>query len=219
MVIKVKGVELYYEVKGRGKPLILVHGNGEDHTIFDKAAEKLSAYYQVYLIDSRGHGQSASAETLEYDVMAEDVLAFMDALNIRKPVYYGFSDGGIIGLLAAIKRTDAFDSMIISGANITPRGVKEMMYRTIQVMHFFTRDAKLKMMLEQPNIPVEDLHRIETPTLVLAGSKDVIREAETLRIYSNIPNARVKILEKEGHGSYIVHSDKVADLILAFTKR
>ena len=71
MKVAVNEVELYYEVVGSGQPLIMLHGNGEDHTIFDKAAAILSEHFTCYLLDSRGHGQSSPVEDLSYRVMAE----------------------------------------------------------------------------------------------------------------------------------------------------
>ena len=103
MLAEVNGIQLYYEMIGQGPALIMVHGNGEDHTIFTEAAEKLKGYFTVYLIDSRDHGQSTKVRELHYDDMADDVIEFLELLDLRDVVYYGFSDGGIIGLLAAMK--------------------------------------------------------------------------------------------------------------------
>ena len=58
MYCTVNGLRLYYEVEGVGTPLIMVHGNSEDHTIFDRAVAELSESCTVYTPDSRCHGQS-----------------------------------------------------------------------------------------------------------------------------------------------------------------
>ena len=58
MFITVNGYRLYYEKHGEGRPLILLHGNGQDHTIFDRALPLLEKSFCCYLVDSRGHGQS-----------------------------------------------------------------------------------------------------------------------------------------------------------------
>ena len=72
------------------------------------------------------------------------------------------------------------------------------------------------LMLTEPHISSEQLQAITTPTLVLAGSKDLVVEADTRFIAEHIPNATLKILEGEGHASYIVHKTKVAELILDY---
>ena len=101
MELHVNGVKLYYRVSGHGPAVILVHGNGEDHSIFDETAALLSCDYTVYALDSRGHGKSSVVETLGYQNMADDVASFIRKLDIRKPVFCGFSDGAIIGMLVA----------------------------------------------------------------------------------------------------------------------
>ena len=64
---------LYYEKSGKGAPLLLLHGNGEDHTIFDKLVPLLEQSYTVYAIDSRGHGESNPTDDFHYDGMADDI--------------------------------------------------------------------------------------------------------------------------------------------------
>ena len=120
MKIKVNNVELYYEKYNKGKPIILLHGNQETHDIFDKLIEKLKINYEVYAIDSRCHGKSENPKEISYNLMCEDIMQFIKELKIEKPILYGFSDGGIIGLLVAIKEPNLLSKLIISGANINP---------------------------------------------------------------------------------------------------
>ena len=175
MFIHVNGIELYYEVSGSGKPLIMVHGNSEDHTIFKEAAEILNDHFRVYTLDSRDHGQSTKVSDLHYSDMADDILVFMNDLNLTDVTFYGFSDGGILGLLLA-QKTDRITRLIVSGANMTPDGVKGSLKLLVKAMYFFKRDSKLKMMLEEPHITEEQLAAIRIPTSVLAGEKDVIKK-------------------------------------------
>lgn len=217
MFITVNDLQLFYEQTGTGQPLLLVHGNGEDHTIFDEAVEYLKESYTCYAIDSRNHGKSESSSELHYEQMADDVVAFLDALDLRHVIYYGFSDGGIIGLYAAAK-SERITEMIISGTNLTPDGVKPGLKYLIKAMTLFSRDPKLRLMLDEPHIDVKMLQGIKARTLVLAGEKDAVKEEETLQIGANIPGAVVKILPGESHGSYIVHKTTVAELIDAFIK-
>ena len=66
MYIGVNGIQLYYEKTGHGRPLIMVHGNSEDHTIFKEAVEVLKEHFTCYTPDSRGHGQSSPCRELHY---------------------------------------------------------------------------------------------------------------------------------------------------------
>ncbi|MGN1383880.1 MAG: alpha/beta fold hydrolase [Clostridia bacterium] len=106
MLVKVNNININYEVCGQGSPIILLHGNQETHEIFDKLIEKMQVNYTVYALDSRCHGKSDNPDKISYNLMAGDTIAFIKKLKISKPILYGFSDGGIVGLLIAIKEPD-----------------------------------------------------------------------------------------------------------------
>ena len=216
MFVTVNGINMFYDVVGEGKPLIMVHGNGEDHSIFYRAAERLKESFRCYLLDSRDHGQSTKVSMLYYTDMAEDVARFIRRLGLEKPVFYGFSDGGIIGLILASRYPGLLDRMIISGANMDPDGVKSWLKYMLKATTLIKNDPKIKLMLEQPQLTRKDLAKIDVPVLVLAGSRDLIREAHTRRIARCIPNSTLRILLGEDHGSYIVNKTRIADLILDF---
>ena len=215
MFINLSGTQLYYEKQGSGRPLVLVHGNGEDHTIFTEAIDFLKKYYTCYAIDSRGHGESAPCEVLHYEDMAGDIVEFLEKLDLSDVIYYGFSDGGIVGVLAA-SSTERISTMVISGTNISPEGVKKPLRMVFRLLYPLSKDDKIRLMMEEPHIDRTVMHRIKAKTLVLAGSKDLVEQKETLLIGANIPGARTQILEGEGHGSYIVHNRKIAHLIHGF---
>jgi len=210
---------VFYDKSGQGTPVLLLHGNGEDHTIFDVLAKQLSPHYTVYAIDSRDHGKSSKFQNLNYQDMMEDIAAFVTELGIQKPMLYGFSDGGIVGLLLAIHHPEMLSKLIVSGANTHPDGAKKRWVVLGKIAYFFTRSRKLKLMLTQPNITEAELNQIITPTFVLAGSKDFIKEEHTRAIAKNIPNSTLRILEGENHASYVVHSDKLYTIMQPFLER
>ena len=216
MLIEVNGTRLHYEKRGEGRPLILLHGNGEDHTIFQQALLLLEKRFCCYAVDSRCHGQSLGG-ALHYSEMAEDMLCFMEQLDLRDVIFYGFSDGGIVGLLAAAQ-TDRISTLIVSGANLTPMGIKMWERLKMRVEYLFRKDPKLALMLNEPYISDDILARIRADTLVLAGDSDVIYEEETRHIADAISGAELQILEDEDHGSYIVHSEKIAKLIIDYCR-
>lgn len=213
MNIEVNDIDIYYEVYGEGKPIILLHGNSETHEIFDRLIERLENNYKVYAIDSRCHGKSEKTEEISYDLMSVDMIEFIKKLKIDKPIVYGFSDGGIVGLLVAIKQPKLLSKLIISGANLNPNGMSKSMLIISKIGYFITRNKLFKMMIKEPNISSKDLEKIEIPTYVLAGEKDVIMEEHTRLIAENIKNSKLEIIPKENHSSYIVHSEKIYNII------
>ena len=216
MWINVNGIKMYYEMHGSGRPLIMLHGNSEDHTIFYDSRVLLSKHFTVYTMDSRGHGHSTRVEELHYCDMADDMIAFMDQLDLRDVIFYGFSDGGIIGLLAAM-RCDRIGMLITSGANLTPAGVMAPFRLIAKAAYAVTKDPKMKLMLDEPDISTDELAQIKVPTVVMAGEKDLVLGKETAKIAMAIPGAKLRIIPGEGHGSYIVHKSRIADIIMEET--
>lgn len=217
MYIQLNSQILYYEKHGDGKtPFLLVHGNGESHDIFDELIPKLAEDYTVYAIDSRGHGMSATPKELHYEDMAADMAAFIDALSLKSPLFYGFSDGGIVGLLLAIRYPGKLAALMISGANLEPSDLKGSDLRRIRKEHKNNPSSFTRLLLEEPHITPEQLAQINVPTLVLAGEKDLIKEKVTRKIAANIPRSTLVIVPGEDHGSYAVHSVKLYPLLTEF---
>lgn len=130
----------------------------------------------------------------------------------------GFSDGGIVALLAAIRAPELPGALIACGANTTPAGLKWPVRLGMALRYLVCREPRTKMMLCQPQISPAMLGRIQVPTLVLCGAHDMIRPADSRAIAAAIPGARLQELPHEGHGTYIVHSPKLAHLVLAFLR-
>ena len=214
MFIHVNGIDLYYEKTGAGRPLIMTHCNSMDHRIFNKAVKLLKDRFTVYCPDTRDHGKSSKVKTLHYQDMAEDVYRFITALEIEKPVFYGFSDGGIVGLLLAWEHPELLSEMVISGASLNPDSTKALPMKFFKFWSHVDRSDKMQIMMREPDITDEILRGISVPVYVTAGSRDVIKEAHTRHIAETIPHAELKIFEGEGHGSYIMRSNKIAKYIM-----
>lgn len=209
---------LYYEVTGQGKPLILLHGNGEDHSIFDKALPLLAQQFQVFSIDSRGHGQSFPVTEYHYQDMAGDIRQFIAGLSLEKPVICGFSDGGILGLLLGSQFPDLLGGVVACGVNTRPEGIKSGWLALFRLMYFFNRSPLFRLMLTEPHITPEQLSAIRCPVLITGGSKDLISRKHLQEAAAQIPGANLRILPGEGHGSYIIGSEKVAEIVLDFAR-
>ena len=200
-------ISLHYLEKGQGKPLILLHGNGEDNSYFVYQVAYFSRFYRVMAIDTRGHGQSPRG-TAPFSIQqfAEDLRGFLDQHDIPKAHILGFSDGGNIALTFALHYPERVDRLILNGANLFPAGVKPTVQLPIVLGYhtaslFAKRSPKAKenaallgLMVKEPNIRPEELNGLTVPTLVIAGTKDMIRESHTRLIARSLPNARLVLL-------------------------
>ena len=201
-------IQHYYIEKGQGEPLILLHGNGEDSSYFKRQIDEFSRKYHVYAIDTRGHGRTPRGEApFTIRQFAEDLLGFMDAHQIEKAHLLGFSDGGNIAMIFAIQHPERVDRLILNGANINSRGVKAAVQIPIEIGYRIARASAKKsekakqnaellgLMVNDPNIPVEELPRIQAKTLVIAGTKDMIKEKHTRLLALHIPYAELAFVE------------------------
>ena len=215
--IQVNGVWLHYAVEGEGKSVVLVHGNGESHDLFDtEIAQLVEAGYRVYAPDSRGHGANEPLDEYHYADMAEDMAQFIRALGLEKPAFYGHSDGGIIGLLLAIRNPGLLGALAVSGANLSPEGVSPEFNEEFAAAYEQNPDPLLALMLTEPHIDPAELEVVDVPTLVTAGEYDLILPEETRCIAEHLPNAELVIVEGEDHGSYIDGSEIMGALLLEF---
>ena len=201
-------ISLHFVEKGRGKPLILLHGNGEDGSYFEHQIDCFSADYRVIALDTRGHGQSPRGEKPFTIVQfAEDLHDFMDENGIDQAILLGFSDGGNIALTFALKYPERVEKLILNGANLFPSGVKaryqwpiEIGYRVARLFSKKSEEAKqntemLGLMVNEPHIDPSELAHLNMPALVVAGTKDMIKDAHTRLIHESLPNAQLVILE------------------------
>ena len=218
MELNLGSITLHYEQQGSGRPLILLHGNGESSAIFDAAMPVLARHFTVYAIDSRGHGQSSAVREFHYADMAEDVSAFIRRMQLDRPVIYGFSDGGILALLLAIRHPEQVGGIIASGVNIRPNGLKRRWLVLFRLMHLFRPDPLMRLMLTEPDVSDDELRMIRCPAVITAGSQDMLRQSHMRHIADTIPGGHYLLLEGETHGSYIVHSEKIAQIILDCTE-
>ena len=215
--VRVNGVSLWYAAVGSGRPVVLVHGNGESHDLFETEIDQLTAVgYRVYAPDSRGHGASGPVTEYHYADMAEDIFQFIQALALDAPVLYGHSDGGIIGLLLALRHPGALSALAISGTNLSPAGLDPAFLAWCREQIEKRPDPLITLMLTEPCIDPRSLAQITIPVLVTVGEHDLILPEETETIVSNLPNAHRVVVKGEDHGSYIEHSEIMGSLLLDF---
>src|SRR6185436_18078646 len=103
----IRGFKMYVEVYGQGKPLLFIHGNSGSINNFIYQIPYFSKKYKVIIADSRAQGKSIdNGDSLSYEMMADDYAALLDAMKIDSAYIVGWSDGGINGLLMAIRHPE-----------------------------------------------------------------------------------------------------------------
>lgn len=201
-------IKLNYVEKGTGFPLILLHGNGENHEYFVHQIAYFSKKYRVIAIDTRGHGQSPRGEaSFTIRQFADDLYGFMEEHSVEKAHILGFSDGGNIAMLFAMKYPEKVDRLILNGANLDGSGVKPGVQIPIVCGYWFanffakkSRKAKrnaemLRLMVNDPNVRPKELSNLHKKTLVIAGTKDMIKGNHTRLIAKSLPDAQLVFLE------------------------
>lgn len=214
MYIDVNGVTLHYEKAGSGPVIVMSHCNSMSSRIFKKASKILKEKFTVYTVDSRDHGKSSRVKELHYEDMAEDMYQFITRLNLDKPIFYGFSDGGIVGILLASEHPDLLSKLVVSGASLNPDSTKELPMKFFKLWSHIDRSDKMQIMMREPNITDEILSSITVPTYVTCGTKDLIKQSHTDHIVEMIPNATLKIFEGKSHSNYINNSPIIANYLL-----
>lgn len=201
------GVKVYYEIYGEGQPLVILHGNGGSIRARGSFIEEFSKKYKVIGIDNRCHGKTdCPAGYLTYDQMAEDVNQLLTYLKMDSVLVWGHSDGGIVGLLLAIRHPDKVKKLLASGANLRPDSTAidagifpllDIIGKQAQGDSIHTKQYRL--LVDQPHIPDSELKKIKSDVLIMAGDRDVIRNEHTLEIFNNIPGALLCILPGTTH--------------------
>lgn len=201
-------IRLHCMEKGSGEPLILLHGNGENHTYFVQQIEHFAQNYRVLALDTRGHGETPRGQApFSIRQFAEDLLGFMDERNIEKSHILGFSDGGNIAMQFALDHPERVEKLILNGANLDPKGVKAGVQIPIvlgyKTASFFARRQPgarkraemLGLMVNEPHISPQELKRLTMPVLVIVGTRDMIKEKHSRLIYKSLPNAELVFVE------------------------
>ena len=199
---------LYYTEKGFGTPLVLLHGNGENGEYFKNQIDYFAKKYRVIAVDTRGHGKSPRGnKPFRLETFADDLKSFLDENNLKRVNLLGFSDGGNIALIFTLKYPDYVNKLAVNGANLFPSGLKagfllpvKLLYGLFYFPARFNKKVKrrlelLALMAKEPDILPEQLNDIKCPVLVMAGTRDLIKEKHTRLIAGSVPNSRLCFLK------------------------
>ncbi|GAB4033804.1 alpha/beta fold hydrolase [Spirosoma gilvum] len=215
--VSIRGFRMYYEIYGTGKPLLLIHGNGGSINNFKNQIPYFAKNYKVIAVDSRAQGKSVDpSDSLTYEMMADDFNALLTSLHLDSCYVIGWSDGGIDGLLLAMRHPEKVKKLAITGANLWPDRTaiepdlfqwivssNDSLARVAQTPEVKAQKKLLNLMVLHPHISTTDLKQVKCPTLVIGGDNDVILPAHTMTIAQAIPQAYLWILPNSGHSTLI----------------
>ena len=234
---QVNGISIHYAITGHGSPVIFLHGGLANVDYWGNQVPAVAAHHTVILMDSRGHGRSTrDARPYGYDLMADDVIALMDALKIPKADIVGWSDGGILGLDLAMRYKDRVGKVFAFAANTLTSGVKDGLEKNPTFAAFIERAGReyrtlsatpddynafveqiSRMWAEQPNWSDAQLRDIDTPVLVVDGDHDeAIKREHTEYMAATIPHAGLLILPNVSHFAFLQDPEQFNFAILHF---
>lgn len=234
----VNNIRIWYALFGHGEPVILLHGGLANSNYWGNQVRALAPYYQVIVMDSRGHGRSTrDAKPFSYDLMAADVIGLMDYLHIHKATIVGWSDGAIIGLDIAMHHPERVNTLFAFAANSDPSGVKDVNNNPVfkafiargkieyaqlspTPTHYDTFVAQIeKMWATQPHWTATDLASIKVPTWIVDADHDeAIQRQNTEFIAANIPNAGLLLQPMVSHFSFLQDPEQFNSDLLHFLK-
>lgn len=216
--------KIYYEVYGKGKPLVLLHGGIAGSTYeMGTLIDSLSKYYKVIAISTRGHGKSELG-TLphSYEQKAKDVVAVLNAVTKDSVTVFGFSDGGYTGYYLASKFPERVKKMIVIGAAETHPGdyninlkVGDMMALDSvywkQQMRLMPEPKRLQEMYDKVSAETAQMlvsndffATIKCPVLVMAGNHDkFVGTARVVNASKIISKGELAIIPNATHAAFL----------------
>jgi len=219
-----------------GETVLLMHGGFTDSdSMLGTIGRPLGDRYRIAAFDRRGHGRTADTDApFHYDAMADEAIGVIEHLG--GPLHIaGFSDGGIVGLLVALRRPDLVDRLVLIGTNFHHDGLHDMPDEgdddpTFQLLaaayaerspnggeHFATfKDKTIAMFMAEPTLTAGELAGVDVPTLVLAGDDDLIKLDHTCDLYRALPNAQLAIVPAASHLLPVEQPEETARIVERF---
>ncbi len=224
---QVNGIRLYYELYGSGQPLVLVHGGGASFRHdYAEVISELPPGFLLIGIDLQNHGRSGHRDIPQtFGQDARDVIALLEALDIGKASFMGFSNGGNTVLQIASLFPEKTERLVVASAFYKRSGMPdgffegmrratlESMPRRMQdhflqlkpdraaLQHMFEKDRER--MASFTDWPEEMLRGIKAPTLFISGDRDVMTPEHVTEMWRLLPDARLLLLPA-GHGTYLM---------------
>lgn len=205
----INGLEMYHEVHGKGKPLLLLPGavSGID-TAFGDLIPLLATDRQVIAVEFQGYGHTADIpeRPLSYEQLADDIIALLHVLNIKQTAIFGYSTGAGVALQVALRQPTLVGKLILASVTYKSSGrhpalaelekqlTADAMKGTIYEAEYLRTAprpqdwpkhlAKVITFNQQvQDWPAEDIRSIKAPALIIAGDADIVQPGHVVELY------------------------------------
>lgn len=251
--VKVNGMQMYYEVSGAGDPLIVLHGAYMNIPTMGGIIPRLATTHKVYALELQGHGRTTDIDRpITYPNLADDVAAFMDAVGLKKADVFGYSMGAIAGLQLAIRHPEKVNKLISAAGAYDASGwqpefqamIPNMTVDMFVAMPFAAEYRKLapnpngfpglvRKLIQLEKEPMawgDDVKKLKTPVLVIAGDADGMTLEHAVSFFKllgggvmgdmgkPLPASRFAVLPATAHTAVITQVDLLAAFIEPFLK-
>lgn len=214
----INGFKMRVMVKGQGPIIVMIHGNGEDQSIFKELKQSLTDSYQIYTYDARNHGESEKGLPMSYEIMSDDLNAFLEEYDLKDVCVLGFSDGGIVTLHSTINQNPRITKQILLGTNLTLDALNPKELAFMRESYEKSKDVFTKLMLDQTPISLEQCASIKISTAIFYGEDEPFTKKSIDDIHKAIKKSKLYIVKGHNHGSYINRSNYLEDFIRGFVK-
>lgn len=228
-------VETWYDVRGQGDPVVLLHPGGVDSRAMAPTFAALTRRFRGYAPDRRGHGRTPDVDgPLTYEVMAQDAAAFIETV-VGQPVHLvGCSDGAVVALLVALRRPDLVRRLVfVAGVfhrdgwvegvldeGADPPAFLRESYGEVSpdgIDHFDVVAAKLATLhAQEPTLTPDELRQVRCRTLVMVADDDEVRLEHAVEMYRQLPDGELAVVPGTSHGLLVEKPDLCNLLITEF---
>ncbi|MDU3010025.1 MAG: alpha/beta hydrolase [Peptoniphilus harei] len=230
--IKVRdGAKIFVKIMGSGEPLLLLHGNGDDISFFEKQIIVFKKFFKVIAMDTRGHGKSDKNYSLNLEKLSNDVLDILDFLKVEKANILGFSDGANLALTFAKNHPIRVKRLILNSPNkdfsqikFIPRIASYIFYYNLKILSKIFTGLRnyfsvYKLIFDKIKIVDSDYKKFDFPVLIIAGERDLIYLENFYKIAKKIKKSKLYIIKNHGHKVARTKPDEYNEVVLDFLKR
>jgi pimeloyl-ACP methyl ester carboxylesterase len=200
-------LNMYYDVQGEGRPLVLLHGAYMTADTFGPLLPGLAERFQVIVPELQGHGRTADVDRpITYEQMADDTAGLMRELGIESADLVGYSMGGALGLQVAIRHPRLVRKLVMISSGYAsdsahPEALEMFPSITPEMFAGSPMEAEYKRIAPNPDDfenlvwklkeldttefswPEEDIRAISAPTMIIVGDSDVVTLEHVVKLF------------------------------------